>query len=132
MFKYDDLVGLPFRNGGRDGHGYDCWGLAVELFRRQGIVLKDYVCSSEATQDVACYMADGRQEWKKLDHSISGCLVVIRLLDTGWANHCGIYIGNGKFIHAYSEQTGVVIDRIKRWGPRIVGYYWPTEAAYET
>lgn len=131
MFKYDDLVGVPFKDGGRDNHGYDCWGLAMELFRRQGIELKEYQCSSEATKEIAEYMAQGRSTWTKLPVPGIGCLVVIRMLDTGWANHCGIYVGNGKFIHAYSEQTGVVIDRIKRWGPRVVGYYWPTEAAYE-
>jgi cell wall-associated NlpC family hydrolase len=132
VFKYGDLVGLPFKDGGRGPKAYDCWGLAVELFRRQGMHLHDYQCSSEATKQVARCMATGILDWQKLDKPEAGALVMIRMLDEGWANHCGIYLAHDKFIHAYSEETGVVIDRIKRWGPRIIGYYWPMEAAYET
>lgn len=131
MVDYEDLVGIPFKDGGRDENGYDCWGLARELFKRQGINLRDYTCSSENTIVVAQLMKGDEPLWEKLQKPRSGCLIAIRMLHDGWANHCGIYIENGKFIHAYSEETGVVIDRIQRWGPRIIGYYWPTEAAYE-
>ena len=32
--KYDDLIGAPFIDGGRDKEtGLDCWGLAREMFR---------------------------------------------------------------------------------------------------
>lgn len=131
MFSYDDLVGVPFKDGGRSKEqGFDCWGLALELFKRQDIWLTDYQCSSEATAQVAGNMLKARPQWRKLDAPIIGCLVVIRMLDEGWANHCGVYVGAGKFIHAYTEDTGVVIDRVRRWGPRIIGYYWPTEDAY--
>ena len=35
-FAYDDLIGVPFVDGGRDKNGLDCWGLVKEAFRRQG------------------------------------------------------------------------------------------------
>ena len=127
--RYDDLVGLPFQDGGRGPDSYDCWGLAMELFRRRGLLLHDYFCSSEATAGVARLMEDGRVEWRRLAGPEPGCLVAIRMLDVGWANHCGVYLESGRFIHAYSEETGVVIDRIRRWGPRVVGYYVPLEGA---
>lgn len=129
MCKYDDLVGLPFRDGGRGPDSYDCWGLVLELFRRRGIVLHDYCCSSESTAGVARLMGQGRAEWRRLEAPEPGCLVAIRMLDVGWANHCGMCLGEGRFIHAYSEETGVVIDRLRRWGPRIAGYYLPLEGA---
>lgn len=133
MFKYNDIIGIPFKDGGRSKQeGFDCWGLALELFRRQGIDLSDYKISSEATMAVSDEMGRALPtKWKKLTAPTEGCLVVIRMLPEGWANHCGIYIGYGKFIHAYCDETGVVIDRLKRWGPRVVGFYWPMEAAYE-
>lgn len=133
MFKYNDLVGVPFQDGGRGPDSYDCWGLAIEIFHRQGITLSDYCISSEATANVSLLMGNAiHSQWNRLITPKEGCLTVIRMLPEGWANHCGIYIGSGKFIHAYSDETGVVIDRIRRWGPRIIGYYWPMEAAYET
>lgn len=131
MFKYEDVIGLPFQDGGRGNPGYDCWGLTKELFRRQGIRLREYTCSSEDTAAVAGYMEDLKQYWHRLEEPCTGCLVAVRMLDTGWVNHCGVYLGHGRFIHAYCEETGVVVDRIRRWGPRIIGYYWPTGAAYE-
>ena len=33
--RLDDLIGLPFIDGGRDpAVGFDCWGLSTEVFRR--------------------------------------------------------------------------------------------------
>ena len=50
MLKYDDLIGIPYVDYGRDPHkGLDCWGLAMELYRRRGIQLPDnlfYVISN--------------------------------------------------------------------------------------
>lgn len=124
MLKYEDLVGVPYVDYGRDPQtGLDCWGLAMEMYRRRGISLpnnpynpRDFKLISkqfEAQRDTA--------HWKKLEAPAIGCLVVIRLADSGWANHCGVYVGYGEFIHAY--HTAVVIDRIRRWLPRIAGYY---------
>ena len=46
--KLDDLIGLPFIDGGRDPSvGFDCWGLSTEVFRRYGIELPDYKISCE-------------------------------------------------------------------------------------
>ena len=43
---YEDLIGVPFMDGGRDKNGMDCWGLVREYFKRQGIVVKDYGISA--------------------------------------------------------------------------------------
>ena len=43
---YEDLIGVPFVDGGRDTNGMDCWGLVRECFKRQGIVVKDYGISA--------------------------------------------------------------------------------------
>lgn len=127
-FEYQDLVGVPFKDGGRSKRtGMDCWGVASELFKRQGLMVSDYAISAMNGIAIASEMnMELRLEttWIKLANPMIGCLVAIRLTDDGWANHVGIYIGDGRFIHAYSK-TGVVIDRIKRWSSRIAGYYVP-------
>lgn len=43
MIDYDDLIGIPFINGGRDRNkGFDCYGLVMEVYRRCGIALPEY------------------------------------------------------------------------------------------
>jgi len=122
--EYEDLIGVPFVDGGRDKSGMDCWGLAREMFRRQGIDIPDYHVSAVSAVSVASQMGVDVAYWQKLAQPALGCLVLIRLSPDVWANHVGIYIGDGKFIHAYSA-TGVSIGRLRRWRSRIVGFYVP-------
>lgn len=39
--KYDDLLSVPYKEGGRDRNGMDCYGYVIELTRRNGRPLKD-------------------------------------------------------------------------------------------
>lgn len=126
MFKYDDLIGIPFVDGGRDEKGLDCWGLVRLAFARQGILVEDYDIAAVKAETIAEKMKEQEAHWQKLDAPEIGCLVLLRLTPGCWANHVGIYVGNGKFIHAYLA-TGVCIDRLKHWQARIVGFYTPKE-----
>lgn len=124
-FAYDDLIGVPFVDGGRDAKsGLDCWGLVKEAFRRQGCEVPDYHISATEAADIAGEMKQQEDEWTRLDKPRVGCLVLLRLTPGLWANHVGICIDNGRFLHAYLP-TGVCIDRLRRWQSRIVGYYTP-------
>lgn len=124
-FLYDDLIGIPFVDGGRDAKkGLDCWGLVKEAFRRQGYEVPDYNISAAEAADIAGTMKKQEDDWIHLDGPHVGCLVLLRLTPGLWANHVGIYIGDGRFLHAYLP-TGVCIDRLRRWQSRIVGYYSP-------
>lgn len=124
-FAYDDLIGIPFVDGGRDPKsGLDCWGLVKEAFRRQGYAVSDYSISAVEAADIAGTMKKQEDDWIHLDEPRVGGLVLLRLTPGLWANHVGIYIGNGRFLHAYLP-TGVCIDRLRRWQSRIVGYYSP-------
>lgn len=124
MLKYDDLIGIPYVDYGRDPKkGLDCWGLAMEMYHRRGIQLPDNLFDPRDAKLIGQKFVWQRDHspWRRLEQPEDGCLVVIRLADEGWANHCGVYIGYGEFIHAY--HTAVVVDRLRRWKPRIVGFY---------
>ena len=126
--EYKDLIGTPFIDGGRDKEtGLDCWGLAREMFRRQGIEVPDYHISAMRTAQIAREMTAEEMDWERIAEAEEGCLVLIRLDPDVWANHVGIYLGAGKFIHAYSV-AGTCIDRLARWRSRIVGFYKPKGA----
>ncbi len=124
VFRYDDLVGVPYADGGRDRSGYDCWGLARELFHRQGYELPLYPIDPHDTEQIDRMTRKTFAGWEKLEKPEAGCLVLLRLSMGGWANHVGICIENRRFIHAYSG-AGVCIDRLSHWRSRIAGFYMP-------
>ena len=124
MFKYDDLIGSPFKDGGRTAEGLDCWGLAKECFKRQGIAVQDYDISAMATVRIDQELRSNQTTWQEIDSPVIGCLVLINISCQGFANHVGIYVGNGRFIHAYAN-TGVCLSTIRRWRSHIKGYYLP-------
>ena len=39
--KYDDLLNVPFRWGGRDKSGMDCYGIVAECCKRAGTPISD-------------------------------------------------------------------------------------------
>lgn len=124
IFEYENLIGIPFVDGGRDKEGMDCWGLAKECFRRQGISVKDYDISAMETVAIDHELKANENNWSKIDAPVIGCLVLINISCQGWANHVGIYVGDNKFLHAYAN-TGVCLSPIKRWRSHIKGYYLP-------
>jgi probable lipoprotein NlpC len=123
-----DLLGTPFLDGGRNpGIGLDCWGLVREVYCRYGVNLPEYRISAMDAVKIGNQIAQDKPDWLEVYKPLPvPCLVVIRLACGSWANHVGVYIGSGQFIHAY-KTTGVVIDRIKRWRSSIVGFYTPKE-----
>jgi len=38
---YEDLLLVPYKHGGRDNNGMDCYGLVLECLKRTGVYLKD-------------------------------------------------------------------------------------------
>ena len=116
---YTDLLGIKYKPHGRNKkEGFDCYGLAIEVLRRNGIVLPDlYYESIKNTEAVERGLKDVCTELKE---PVENCLVEIT--NCGEPTHMAVYIGNGYIIH-----TGIkvksVIEPLKHYEHRIRGYW---------
>ncbi|MCH9814033.1 MAG: C40 family peptidase [Epsilonproteobacteria bacterium] len=112
-------MGTPYVYGGSDFTGFDCSGF-VNYVYKYGIG-KNLPRTSRAQSDYTHQLE--RHEL------VPGDIVFFDTSKKGRINHCGIYMGNGKFIHASSGKAycvttsnldrGFYKNRFK-WGGRVV------------
>ena len=103
-------LGVPYKFGGTTPKGFDCSGFVAYVFERHGK-----------------HLPRAADEQYRVGRSISraalrpGDLVFFTTYAPG-ASHNGIYIGDGKFIHA-SSSRGVMISSLDDiyWKPRYIG-----------
>lgn len=122
MLDCKDLVGVPYAHAGRGPDSYDCYGLLIEIYRRQGITLKDYRCPKEQQQMAANMMLGVSNDWETVPRQI-GSSAWIRI--GRFPSHCAYVISDLFMIHSWEQSCGVMIERIRDWEPRILGYYKP-------
>jgi len=127
MVRVDDLVGIPFVNGGRDIRiGLDCWGLVMEVFKRYGVELPDFKLDAFAFTAIDALIGEATvsQSWEEVYKPCNGDapLVVLMRIHPVLVTHAGVFIGQNKIIHTM-ENTNTVISRVGIIGNHIVGYY---------
>ncbi len=98
------FLGYPYVYGGASPSGFDCSGFMYYVYGQFG-----YTLYRGATSQ----LQNGR--YVSFDELRPGDLVFFGYGST--ATHVGMYIGNGKFIHAENSGTGVVISSL------VEGYY---------
>jgi len=95
------VLGTPYVLGATGPTGFDCSGLACRIYKDMADI--------SLPRTVDGLMAAGRV--------VSGDILPADLVffdTTGGPSHVGIYIGDGKFIHAASEgpSTGVIVSAL--------------------
>lgn len=123
MIQYDDLIGKPFKYGGRGPDEYDCFGLALELHKRNGIILPDYP-SSEDPQEQCISFIDGVDKFYEPVEVPESLDIIMFQIVPKFVSHCGIYIGYGKFIHI-TRRIAVAVEELGSpvWQDKVRGIY---------
>jgi probable lipoprotein NlpC len=105
----------PYRPGGIDRKGLDCSGFVYLSFR-------------EALGISIPRSSDGLYSWAEkisIEKAQPGDLVFFHTTGNGKISHVGIYVGEGRFIHAASEgpDTGVIYSRLdeRYWSRNYAG-----------
>ena len=94
------LLDTPYRRGGRGpATGLDCSGL-VSLVYREAIGLQVQGSSAELGQKARPIAPE---------QLLPGDLVFFNTLGARHS-HVGVYVGNGRFVHASNPRTGVRLD----------------------
>ena len=111
MDLYKDLIGIKYKDNGRSKEeGFDCYGLAIEVLRRNGKTLDDRIKNP----------SQNKIPMDELDKPENLCLVTFTN-QRGIYYHLAVYIGNGLIIHTNSKQ--VCIEPLSRYKVKNKGFY---------
>ncbi|MDY6291748.1 MAG: NlpC/P60 family protein [Succiniclasticum sp.] len=104
------MLGVPYMFGGMSPGGFDCSGFVCYVFRQAGISLPRM---ADTQYDAVTHVNTSSLR--------SGDLVFFQTYAPG-ASHVGIYVGDGKFIHA-SSSKGITVSEVFTgyWGARYLG-----------
>ena len=106
------VVGWPFKAGGRDKDGIDCFGLFLDYARTIGHPLPDYryppqECREHALMFAAHYHEHGEEIPRA--EAVPGDIVLFKNSIHG-VNHIAVLLGRNKFIHC--TKAGVAIQSL--------------------
>ncbi|MCA1644615.1 MAG: C40 family peptidase [Chloroflexi bacterium] len=105
-------VGSAYRWGGASPAGFDCTGFVMWIYGQLGVALP---------HDEAGQLASGPRI--AADDLQPGDVLVFANTYRRGLSHVGIYVGDGRFVHAVDESHGVMVSSLwdSYWGPRFVG-----------
>lgn len=125
MVDFADLIGAPFAYGARGPDAFDCYGLVLELARRDGKTLPDFGNGANwmlpgKQNRVAAMMGASMPQWRQTP-SQPGAVVLIRI--GRFVSHVAYQIDPHRMLHAWQQSNGVSVVKIDEWRHRIVGFY---------
>lgn len=120
----EKYLGIPYVHQGRSLDGLDCWGLLKCVYREFGFELFDIeqYCRTWSLSGSDYFKQHYERDWQQAEKP-QFLDAVLFLNSRGIANHAGIVLTGGRFIHACRQ--GVIISRLneRSWSKNIEGYY---------
>ena len=106
-----NMIGKPYRYGGNSPAGFDCSGLVQYSYSRAGLSIPRTTRSQRESS-----VAVGSKSLR------AGDLIFFDQEGRKYS-HVGIYIGNGRFVHAPSSGKQVRVDKLDKtyWKKHYVG-----------
>ena len=101
MELFKDLLGVKYKDNGRSKEGCDCYGLAIEVLKRLGIKLEDFINNP----------IEKKLDLKPIQNPEIGCIIWFRKSNV---SHIAVYIGEGLLIHA-KRDFGVCIEPLYKY-----------------
>lgn len=117
-------IGIPFKSGGRDEAGCDCYGLVRLVLEREfGVVLPLYANAYADALDHDAIGALISQELpllagRPLDGPDFGAVGLYRF--SGKSCHLALCVGDGMILHARDGQNGSTLERLD--APSLAGH----------
>jgi cell wall-associated NlpC family hydrolase len=108
-----NAVGVSYRNGGNShADGFDCSGLVAHVYREAWGISLPRTARGQSEYGVAVVRAELQP----------GDLVFYNTLNSPYS-HVGIYLGDGKFVHAPKQGAQVRVERVDSsyWSRRFDG-----------
>jgi cell wall-associated NlpC family hydrolase len=115
----DDLVGKPYKLGGRGPDWFDCAGLVVELMRRRGVPIRVPETVDSRARNLIAMQAILASRWTGVEEPFRGCLVFLG------SDHVGVMLNRRQFIHAAEDIGQVCIEYLDNgiWRRKFGGFY---------
>jgi len=130
MATFDNFIGLPWLEGGRDRSGIDCWGLLALVYRE--VYQIDLPSFSDryvtlADHDAISDLIEGnigawREVPKGSEQEGDGILLTT---NGGRPSHVGVVVQGRRMLHIESQKQGSAIHSYDYhlYRDRIVGFY---------
>jgi cell wall-associated NlpC family hydrolase len=122
---WNDYIGLPFVEKGRDERGFDCWGLVRHIYiNRLDIYLPSYSESYEKVTDYSAVSEKIKKEseqWLLVDSPKEYDVILLRV--NGLPMHVGIITRPNHMLHCMLN-VGVIHEKYTglRWKDKVLGY----------
>ncbi|MCK6256464.1 NlpC/P60 family protein [Fictibacillus sp. WQ 8-8] len=106
----EEYRGTPYEWGGETPDGFDCSGYL------------NYIFDKAANIDLPRVVKDIHEEGTSVDSPHVGDIVFFDIEGNGNLSHAGVYVGDGKFMHA-SSSKGVTTSELDSsyWAPKYEG-----------